>query len=165
MKFPSDGEKDINEAISLFKQAVICDSTYAIGYTNLANAYGRKHSYSEEITALNSVLALTDNDALILLEKGEVFERTNIIDSAKKSYYLAEIGFEKRLVKHPDDADIIKELILLKALMVGKDEAIKEIDEQIKLHPDLKDKLSSEYEYYKIFNRHALIYNLPTEIN
>jgi len=165
MKFPSDGEKDINEAISLFKQAVICDSTYAIGYTNLANAYGRKHSYSEEIMTLNKVLALTDNAPPILLEKGKVFEMTNSIDSAKKLYYSAKIGFEERLAKHPDNAEIIKELILLKALMVGKDEAVKEIDEQIKLHPDLRENLSGQYEYYKIFNRHAFIYNLPTEIN
>lgn len=165
MKFPPNGEKDINEAINLFNQAVICDPTYAIGYTNLANAYGRKHSYNEEIMALNKVLTLTNNDATTLLEKGKVFEMTNNIDSAKKLYYLAKIGFEKRLVKHPGNADIIKELILLKALTDGKDQAIKELDEQIKLHPELREKLSGEYEYYKIFNRHAFIYNLPTEIN
>jgi tetratricopeptide (TPR) repeat protein len=165
MKFPLDGEKNTNDAINLFKQAVICDPTYAIGYANLANAYDRKHSYSEEIMALNKELALTDNAAPILLEKGKVLEITNNIDSAKKLYYLAKIGFEKRLVKHPDDADIIKGLILLKALMVGKDEALKEIDEQIKLHPDLKERLSSQYVYYKTFDRHAFIYNLPTEIN
>jgi tetratricopeptide (TPR) repeat protein len=165
MKFAPDGEKDINEAINLFKQAVKCDPTYAIGYTNLANAYGRKHSYSEEIMALNKVLALTDNAAPILLEKGKVFEMTNNIDSARKLYYLAKIGFEKSLVKHPNNVNVIKELILLKALMVGKDEALKEIDEQVKLHPDLRGKLSGEYEYYKIFNKHAYIYNLPTEIN
>jgi tetratricopeptide (TPR) repeat protein len=165
MKFPTDGEKDINEAIHLLKQAVICDTTYATGYINLAIAYGRKHSYSEQIMALNKVLALTDNDAQFLLEKGKVFEMTNNIDSAKKLYYLAKIGFEKKLVKHPDNADIIKELILLKAIMVGKDEAIKEIGKQIKLHPDLKESLLSEYEYYKLFNRHAFIYNLPAEKN
>lgn len=164
MKFPSDGEKDINEAIHLFKQAVICEPTYAIGYSNLANAYDRKHSYSEEITALNKVLALTGDAEPIILEKGEAFERANNIDSAKKLYYLAKIGFEKRLVKHPDDAGIIKELILLKAIMVGKDEALNEIDAQIKLHPDLKEKLSVEYEFYKIFNRNAFIYHLTTEI-
>ena len=162
-KFPFD-ERDIDEAINLFKQAVICDPTYAIGYDNLANAYGRKHSYSDEIMALNKVLALTNNAAPILLEKGKILEITNNIDSAKKLYYLAKIGFEKRLVKHPNDAEIIKELILLKALMIGKDAAIKEIVEQKKLHPDLKEKLSGQYEYYKIFDRHAFIYNLPTEV-
>ena len=165
MKFPPDGEKYIDEAINLFKQAVICDPTYSIGYTNLANAYGRKHSYSDEIMALNKVLALTDNAAPVLLEKGKVFEMTNNIDSAKKLYYSAKIGFEKRLIKHPDNVNIIKELILLKALTDGKDQAVKEIDEQIKLHPELREKLSGEYEFYKIFNRHAYIYNLPTKIN
>ena len=114
--------------------------------------------------ALNKELALTDNAAPILLEKGRVLEIISGIDSARKVYYLAKKGFEKRLVKNPDDAEIIKELILLKALMVGKDEAIKEIDEQIKLHPNLKERLYGEYEYYKIFNRHAYIYHLPTEI-
>ncbi len=131
MKFPY-GEQDINEAINLFKQAVICDPTYAIGYANLANAYDRKHSYSEQIMALDKELALIGNAAPILLEKGKVLEITNNIDSAKKLYYLAKIRFEERLVKHDDDAEIIKELILLKALMIGTDEAIKEIDEQIK---------------------------------
>jgi tetratricopeptide (TPR) repeat protein len=162
-KFPTD-KMDINEAIRLFKQAVICDSTYAIGYENLANAYERNHSYSEEIIALNKVLTLTENAAPILLEKGKAFERTNNIDSAKKIYYLANLGFEKRLLKQPGDAEVIKELILLKALMVGKDEAVKEINAQIKLHPELKESLSGEYEYYKTFNRRAFIYNLPTEI-
>jgi hypothetical protein len=113
--------------------------------------------------ALDKVLALTGNAAPILLEKGKVLEMTNNPDSAKKLYYLAKIGFEKRLVKHTDDAESIKELILLKALMVGKEEAIKEIGEQIKLHPGLKQKLSGQYEFYKIFNRHTFIYNLPTE--
>jgi len=163
MKFPTDGEKDINTAISLFKQAVICDPTYAIAYTNLANAYSRNHSYSEEIMTLNKVLILTNNAAPILLEKGKVFEMENNIDSAKKSYYIAKIGFEKKLVIQPDNAEIIKNLILLKALMLGREDALKEIEEQIKLHPNLKDRLLGQYEYYKVFDRRAFIYNLPTE--
>jgi tetratricopeptide (TPR) repeat protein len=165
MKFPY-GERDINEAINLFKQAIDCDSTYLLAYINIANAYERKHSYTDEMKAYNIILVLTNNnDPTILMMKGTLFERINNIDSAKNYYYSAKKGYEKELIKHPDNAEVIKEIILLKALTDGKDEAIKEIDKQIKLHPELREKLSGEYEYYKFFNRHNYVYNLPTEVD
>ena len=35
-------EKELNQAIVLFKEAIVCDSTYLIPYMNLANAYNQK---------------------------------------------------------------------------------------------------------------------------
>ena len=101
----------------------------------------------------------------MITQKGVLFERLNDIDSAKKYYYLANKEYERELKKDPDNAETVKGLILIKALTSGKDDTIREIDRQIKLHPAFQLKLSGEYEYYKVFDRHNYIYNLPTEID
>ena len=164
--YPMNGKDGLNKAIDLFKQAIHCDSTYLTAYLNIAYAYDDENSYTEEMKAYNMLQALThNNDPTILMMKGELFERITNIDSAKKYYYSAKRGYEKQLIKHPDNAEVIKQIILIKALTDGKDDAIKEIDERIKLHPELREKLSGEYEYYKFFNRHNYIYNLPTEVD
>ena len=134
--FP-ENEDELNKAVTLLKQATQCDSTYAIAYINLTNAYDRKHSYVEEMKAYNKLLMLTDNSPSMLMEKGMLFERMDNIDSAKACYYLTKLGDEKKLVKHPDDISSIEGLILIKALTDGKDEAVKELNEQIKMHPEL----------------------------
>jgi len=162
--YPMNGKSGINQAIDLLQQAIQCDSTYLTAYINIANAYDKNHNYDGEMRAYNKILKLTNYDSpSIITQKGVLFEKINKIDSAKKYYDIAKIACKKKLIKHPEDAEIIKELILLKALIIGKDEALKEIDEQIKLHPGLQEKLSGEYEYYKIFDRHAYIYDLPIE--
>jgi tetratricopeptide (TPR) repeat protein len=164
-KFPSNG-KDIDTAINLLEQAVTCDPTYAIAYTNLANAYDRKDSYNEEIIILNKELSLTDNAAPILLQKGIIFDKKNDIDSAEKMYYLAKIGFEKRLAKKPDNIDEINNFILSVALSDGKDQALKELMKRIQSYPNLANQLSNKIEYYKTFDRRTYIseYNRVTEL-
>jgi hypothetical protein len=68
----------------------------------------------------------------LFIEEGGAFERMNNIDSAKAYCDLANKGCETELVKHPNNVGIIEELISLKALTVGKGDAITEIDRQIK---------------------------------
>ena len=162
--YPMNGKKELDKAIDLFKQAITCDSTYTTAYIGLASAYDHKNSYGEEMITLNKLLKLVDNDPPILMWKGELFERMNHADSAKNMYYLAKMGYKKRLQKHPDNISSIEQLILLKALTDGKDEAIKELDEQIKNHPELSSKLSGQYVFYQYFDRHAFVFELQSEV-
>ena len=165
MNYPMNGEKGLNKSIDLFKQAIQCDSTYLNAYIGLANAYGQKKSYKEEMLAYNKLLVLANNDPSLLTQKGVLFERMNKIDSAKKIYYLTKIGFENRLAKTPGNPNLISGMVFLTALIDGKNAAIKELNEQIKAHPELSPKLAYEYEYYKYFDRHAYVYGLPTEVS
>nr|WP_067063025.1 hypothetical protein [Mucilaginibacter sp. L294] len=73
--------------------------------------------------------------------------------------------YSKQLLKNPNNVGVIKEVISLKAYMGGKDDAIKEIDKQIKLHPNLERELSIDYELYKYFNRYDAIHGLTTEVD
>ncbi len=163
MNYSMDEKDELNKAVDLFKQAINCDSTYLTAYENLSNAYNQGNNNSEEMIILNKILILTKNAPTTLVSKGVLFEKMNHLDSAKEIYILAKQGFEKRLKKHPDNIGLIEGMILLKAITDGKDEAIKEVDQQIKLHPELSSKLSFEYEIYEHFERHAYIYNLTTE--
>jgi tetratricopeptide (TPR) repeat protein len=161
--YPVDGEKGLNEAIQLFKQAIKCDSMYYNAYINLTNAYDQKGNYSEEMIAFNKLLIITNNDPSILFMKGMLFERMQYIDSAKQIYFLTRAAYAKKLTKYPDDINAIRGIILLKAVTDGKDEAIKELNKQIKIHPKLSSKLGEEHGFYEEFDRHAFIYRLPGE--
>lgn len=163
MDYPMNGEKALNKAIDLFKQALKCDSNYFIAYMNLANAYDHKHSYNEEMIIYNKVLTLVKNDPIILSLKGMLFEKMNHLDSAKNTYDLASATFKKRLRNKPDDINLIRGIIELKAVTAGKEAAFKEIDGQIKRNPQLSSQLLIEYDIFRYFNRHAFIYGLTTE--
>lgn len=162
MNYPFEGEAGLNKAINLFEQAIKCDSTYAIAYANLANALDHKHSYGDELKISNKLLILLNNDPSILMTRGMLFEKMNSIDSARKAYYLASTGYGKKLAKHPENVNLIKEIILLKALTDGNDEAMKQLNVEIKMHPNLSSQLTGEYEFYKNFDKHAFIYGLTT---
>lgn len=158
LNYRGDNKDELDKAINLFKQAINCDTTYSIAYVNLANAYDHEGSYKEEMACLNRLLVLNNDDPTILVLKGMLFERMNQIDSAKQIYSLTKTAYEKRIAKTPNDINLIKGKIELKALTDGKSEAIKELREQIKTHPNLSSKLTEEYYFYEHFDRHAHIY-------
>jgi tetratricopeptide (TPR) repeat protein len=155
---------ELNQAIDLFKQAIKCDSTYLNAYMNVANAYDHKKSYDEEMGVFNKLLSLTKNQPTILTLKGILFDKMNEPDSAKQAYYLANTGFEKGLIKDPDNIKLIDGKILLTALTEGKDAAIEELNVQIKQHPKLSTNLANEHTFYRYFDKHTFIYGLATEI-
>lgn len=165
MNYPIEGETGLNKAINFFEQAIKCDSTYVNAYMNLENALDHQRSYDDELKISNKLLIITNNDPSILVTRGMLFEKMNNLDSAKNAYYLAKIGYEKKYNKHPENVNLIKEIILLKALTDGKEEAIKQLDVQIKIHPNLASKLSGEYDFYKDFDKHAFIYGLTSVDN
>jgi tetratricopeptide (TPR) repeat protein len=165
MNYPMNGEKGLDKALDLFKQAISCDSTNMVFYNNLANAYDKKHNYDGEMVALNKLIILTANDPAMLMQKGMLFEFTGDIDSAKNIYHLTQVEYENRLHKNPNDIELIKGIILLKAVTDGKDEAVKVLNKQIKTHPELSSQLSSELMFYKYFNRHDFVFRLPTVTN
>src|ERR1700760_1042731 len=140
--YPMNGEKGLDKAVDLFKKAINCDSTNVIFYNSIANAYDQKHDYHSEMIAVNKMLSLTVNDPAILMAKGTLFEVMGHVDSAKETYQRAQMEYQKRLSKSPNDFYLISGMILLKAVTDDKDEAIKLLNEQIKSHPDLSAKLS-----------------------
>ncbi len=163
---PTFGEKGtLDKAINLFKEAIECDSNYLIAYINIANAYGQKHDFPEVMKAYNFILKHSNNSPVFVVQKAILFERINQTDSAKNYYNIAMNLYSKQLLKNPNNVGVIKEVISLKAYMGGKDDAIKEIDKQIMLHPNLERELSIDYELYKYFNRYDAIHGLTTEVD
>jgi tetratricopeptide (TPR) repeat protein len=162
MNYPMNGEKGLEKAIDLFKQAISCDSTNFIFYNNLANAYDQKHNYDGEMVVMNKMLALTANDPAILMQKGMLFEVMGRANSAKELYNLSKVEYEKRLAKRPNDINLIKGIVSLIGVDSGKEEAIKALNEQIKIHPELSPELSQQLLFYKYFNRHDFVFRLPT---
>ena len=160
--YPMNGEKGLDKAIDLFKQAVNCDSTNVNFYNSLANAYDKKHNYDAEMVAMNKMLLLTLNDPGILVQKGMLFEVMGHVDSAKEIYSRTDAEYQKRLAKRPNDINLIEGMILLKAITDGKDEAIKVINKQIETHPDLSSELSHELLFYQYFNRHDYVFRSST---
>ncbi|MGN6640304.1 MAG: tetratricopeptide repeat protein [Mucilaginibacter sp.] len=158
MKFAPDEPHDIDTAISLLKQAIDCDPQFLAAYVNLANAYDKSNDYDKELAVINKELALSKSDPSILLNKARLFEKSNKVDSAKNIYGLTQIILDEKLKKQPNNIGLIQSKILLLALTVGKDEAMKELNHQINICPEYKKELQSEYLYFKNFDRHSYIY-------
>ncbi len=157
MMKPSVGDYGaIDTAIVFFQQAIHCDANYPIPYGNLANAYDQKHEYKAAILIYDKLLLLTNNSPDLIVQKAELFEKNNQIDSAKKTYSTAFAVYNKKLSTLPNDLDAIKGLIYLKALTINSDTAMNELNRQIKNHPDLATKLSYDRFLYEHFDRQQL---------
>ncbi|RAV59630.1 hypothetical protein DIU36_05240 [Mucilaginibacter rubeus] len=143
-------------AITFFKEAIHCDSNYIVAFVNLAGAYENKHDFKSEMLVYNKLLSLTNNYPGFIVQKAILFEKLDEVDSAKKNYTIAALGYSKKLSMSPNDIDAIKGLIDIKALTVGKDEAISELNKQIKIHPDIAAKLNDERFFYESFDRKTM---------
>jgi tetratricopeptide (TPR) repeat protein len=159
MKFPRS-EKDIDTAINFFNQAIKCNATYLTAYINLSNAYDSNKNYSKELAVYDKALILCSNRLVLLTNKAVIFEKMNLPDSANKIYQLARRGFTDSLTIHPTNINFINGFIQLIALTEGKEAALKELDRQTSLHPELKPKMASEYFFYQNFDKKAFIYHL-----
>ncbi|MGF7080072.1 tetratricopeptide repeat protein [Mucilaginibacter sp. UYCu711] len=158
----TDGKRDLDKAVDFFKQSIVCDSTNITPYINLTTALDDKHLFKEEIIFYNKILKMTKNDPGMLEQKGMLFERMNDSVSANKIYSLAFSECKERLVQNPADGNLIGILVDLKAITIGTDEAIKELDKQLNVHPELSPRLSYLHEFYKNFNRYAFVHRLAT---
>lgn len=146
----------IDTVISLFRQAINCDTNYLIAYINLSHAYDRKQDYKAELSVLKKVLYHSNNFPGFILQEGIVYEKLNAPDSASKAYKQAKIAYEKKLSVSPNDIETIKKLIYLKALTLNKDSAINELNRQAILHPHLSIQLKQDLDFYKYFDRKSI---------
>jgi tetratricopeptide (TPR) repeat protein len=160
MDYNGAGDTSINLAIDLFKQAIKCDSTYSLAYLNLADAYDKSGKYKDELFSLNKSLKINNNPSVLIL-KVRLFVKTNELDSARKVFKLANKKLEESITNHNSNLSAIKELILLKAIMYGRDEALKEIDKQMQMHPEFSIQLKDEYDFYKDFDKDSFINGTP----
>jgi tetratricopeptide (TPR) repeat protein len=155
------GEKSgLLKAIDFFNQAVNCEPTYLLAYRNLANAYDRNQDYKKELAIYNKALILSNNHPSIIIQKAEVFEKMNMLDSSKRVYQLARQSFSDSLSIHPHDVNFIGGFILVIALTEGKEAALKELDRRITLNPELKSKMNTDYYFYQNFDKRAYLYQL-----
>ncbi|MGN6394679.1 MAG: tetratricopeptide repeat protein [Mucilaginibacter sp.] len=163
--YPMNGKDSLKKAISLFRQAIHCDSTNVVFYLGLVNAYVQEKNYTEEMVVDNKLLALTANDPSILMQKAMLFELMNHSDSAKEIYRLSRLTYKKRLANDPENIRLIRGLVLLKGVTAGRDSAIKDLKEQIRMHPRLSPALSGDFEFYKDFDQRSYIFRLPVVRN
>jgi tetratricopeptide (TPR) repeat protein len=156
-------EHALVKAIELLKQAIKCDTTYITAYMSIAIAYDRAKNYNQELESYNRILVLFKNYPWIMLEKAMLFERMGKIDSAKNVYNLSGIEIEQRLSKRPANINLIKALVQLKALTLGKDAAIEEINKEEELHPKLSSDLEFERSFYSDFDHHSYVFRTTFE--
>jgi tetratricopeptide (TPR) repeat protein len=95
MNYPLDGEKGLDKAIELFKQAINGDSTNAVFYINLSAAYDKKHKRQDQMNTFNKLLSLTANEPFVLMRKAMLFEIMGCKDSANKVYRLTSLEYKK----------------------------------------------------------------------
>ncbi|WP_345331216.1 hypothetical protein [Mucilaginibacter defluvii] len=89
----------LDKAIYFYEKAIKCDSTYLLGYRNLALAYDYKKSYKEELNVFQKVSYLTNNAPAILVEKAIVFEKLGLTGSANYTYKAAQSNLKLILLK------------------------------------------------------------------
>ena len=164
MNYPTHGKNGLLKAIDLFNQAINCDPAFLLAHINLANAYDHNQEYKKELTVYNKALILSNNDPSIITRKAEVFEKMNMLDSAKKVYKLARQNFTDSLSIHPNDVNFIGGFIMVIALTEGKESALKELDRRIALNPELKSKMISDYYFYQYFDKRAYLYHLSQNV-
>lgn len=160
VKYQQGKSSDLTKAISFFKDAIKCDPKYSSAYTNLALVYDYKKNYGEELNVYNKILSFSDNDPSILTEKGIVFEKLKLIDSAKIIYQLARQKFEDKLKTHPSNITYIQGLLMILALTEGKESALRELNKQVTSNPELASKMVADDYFYQHFDKSAYIFHL-----
>ena len=155
---------DTKKAIEAFKQAVNCDSTYPLSYTNLVNAYEQEGNNKEAIKILDKLLILTSQHPHILVWKAKLSEKMGNIDSANYLYNKAAKSYNLKLRTEPKNVDLITNKIHLMAITDGKQKAIQELEKQIATHPDLEPRLSTYRGLLEDFDRHSVITGEPKVI-
>lgn len=148
------------KAISFFKKAIDCDSTYLLAYINLANAYDRNREYKEELNISKKILTLSRNNPSMITLRAEAFEKMNLLDSAKRLYQLAKHNFRDSLITHPGDVNFIHGFVLGVALTEGKESALSELNRQIKLNPKLQSDLITDFYFFEDFDKKSYLYHL-----
>ena len=156
MKPSMNDKRIIDTAISYFYQAISCNSKYFVAYVNLANAYENKKEYKSAISVYDQLLYLSNNYPGFLTRKGILFEKMDKVDSAKTIYLLSIQLYQKKLQTSKNDIDAIRGLIYVKALTLGVDSALHELNKQMSMHPDLSEKLDNERYLYENFDRKAI---------
>ena len=159
-KFTCGDKKALLKAIDLLKQAINCDTSYLVAYRNLTIAYDWNHDYMKELTVFRKLLILSHNYPEIITEKAKVFEKLNMLDSARRNYQLARQRLSDSLHIHPSNARFVSDFLLVLALTDGQDAALKELNRRITICPELKPKLISEYYFYQNFDKRAYLYDL-----
>jgi len=159
------GKAVVDTAITFLLQATHCDTNYLMAYNNLAIAYDHKRDYKTELSVYGKLLFLTSNSPVFLVRQAIIYEKINDINAAKKTYALAEAAYKQKLSAVPNDVVAIKGLIYLKALTVSKDSAIKELNIQEKIHPDLSAELREQLYFYENFDRKSLTNHATLERN
>lgn len=129
-------DKQLDMAANLLKEAIKCDSTYFIAYKNLADVYGYMKNYNAEISIYDKLIILSNESPLMVYGKASLYLKLNKPDSAKITYVSAESVYNTKLKKDPGNVNMIISKIILKAFSDSKEEAMKELREQIKMHPN-----------------------------
>jgi len=137
----NEDSRHLDTALYLLKEAISCDSNYFIAYSNMANTYDFKKDYKAEITILNKMLIIDNNSWWILVRKGMTYEKLNNLDSTKQAYFLADSLVKVDLKKNPSNKGTIISYIMLINAIYGKEAAVKELNKQIKKHPEFRPEL------------------------
>lgn len=154
----------LDKAVYYYEKAVQCDSTYLLGYRNLALAYDYKRAYKKELQVFNKMASLVNNASATLIDKAIVFEKLGLTDSAKYNYQLAQVMLKMGLTKQPRNVNLIRDYLLILALTKGGKAAINELDARVLLNPKISSELASERYIYQNFDKQQYIYDLTETV-
>jgi len=132
--------KDLDTALFLLKQATLCDTGYFVAYSNMANTYDAMRGYKNEIRTLNKMIYIK-NSWWTLTRKGLAYQKLNDVNSANKEYTSVDSLCQSKMKKEPDNVLLIIDYITFKATAYGKIAGKKELNIQIKKHPELKSEI------------------------
>jgi len=129
-------ESDVDAAISLFKSAIAEDSTYALAFAGLGEAYWRKFNLTKD----NAWTVLAEKNALAALsitdDLARVQETLGLIQREQGRYDSAEIAFKKAITLDPSGVGAHVELGVMYGRMKRWADAENAIQTAIRLRPD-----------------------------
>ena len=130
--------KEMREDLDLsnyyINKALICDPKSPTANLLKIEILFKKKSYDSVLLVLNNFQKY-HNGPDIKFIKGEVYERLNMLDSAKVMYIKAKTGYEELLKVEPDNSAFILAYLEVILHVEGKDKAIEKAKEYKKRYP------------------------------
>lgn len=126
----AENNKNFDDAINFYKQAISTDDTYVEAYLGLGGVYYEKGQYDLELQTFKQAVQKDPSDADALWDLASAYEDVGQFDEALLNYQAA-------LKAKPENTDALYSLGILYVVLGQKDKAVNIASQLIKLDPGL----------------------------
>lgn len=147
------------KTLALFDKAIKCNSSNLNILQGKFTALYLLGRYPESINVLNEIyIKSSKSDSKVLTFIGLVYEKMNLMDSARITYERALVDNKRQLSRHPQDSiQLFCDELFILAAFKGKDYSIKKLEDYMVRNPD-DPMLETMKEYLRDFDKNRLLY-------